>query len=293
MRDVGRGSQIAWHDGMRSSVLMMMALGAVMAGCGSQPLTGNMTGTGGTGTGAGATGGFAVGATGGTGGAAVTACLNLANQYQQALGFAQTCDVGADGECKVVVAGALSVCGSCPTMVTDSSKLDLLQQRWDAANCFDILPKVPCPLLLCATPTSAMCVAADGGATGTCSPQYTSGTGGSTGGPVDGGSAACSALADKYAAVLATVTSCTVGAANQCTFSVSPTLLPCRTECVQYVNDTTELDAIRTAWEQQGCSTTTGGACPPVSCSAGNGPTCSANDGGSASCGGATLLLLK
>jgi hypothetical protein len=277
---------------MRSSVSMMVVLALVTA-CSSQPLTGHMTGTGGESV-SGATGGYQGGATGGSSGNATAAtCLDIANQYQQGVAFAQTCDVGANNPCTQLVIGALSICGSCPTYVTDSSKLDLLRQRWDAGNCFNILPKTPCPLLLCAKPSSAVCAAADGGARGTCSPVYDStGTGGASGSPIDAGiGITCDALAAKYAAALAVAKSCALGATDQCTQSTSPTLLPCRTDCVQFVNDTTELDAIRQVWEQQGCSKT-GGACPPSVCSSGNGPACAATDASGPTCGTAVLLTL-
>jgi len=189
------------------------------------------------------------------------------------------------------VIGALSVCGSCPTYVTDSSKLDLLRQRWDTGNCFNILPKLPCPALLCAKPVSAVCAVADGGTHGTCAPVYDStGTGGGSGSPIDAGiGVSCDALAAKYAAALAVAKSCALGATDQCTQSTSPTLLPCRTDCIQFVNDTTELDAIRQVWEQQGCSQA-GGACPPSVCSSGNGPACAATDASGPTCGTAVLL---
>jgi len=257
-------------------------LAALMTGCSSQPLTGHMTGTGGIGTGGSATGGFAVGATGGTSGSAVAACQDLANQYQQALAFAQTCSAGAD--CSQVVNDALSVCGSCLTSVTNSSKLDVLQQRWDQENCLAILPRIPCPQVSCALPTGAVCATADGGTQGTCASVY--------GALVDGGSSSCSALVDKYAVALAAAKSCTIGAAGQCTQSAAPSLLPCRSECVEFVNDTTELDAIRQAWDQQGCSKTAGSACPDIPCSPAGGASCSATDASGPSCGAGVLVLL-
>lgn len=270
----------------------MMVVLALVTACSSQPLTGNMTGTGGVTTGAGATGGSAVGATGGSsGGATVATCLDIANQYQQGVAFAQACDVGASSPCSQLVIGALSVCGSCPTYVTDSSKLDLLRQRWDAGNCYSVLPPIPCPALLCAKPASAVCAAADGGTRGTCAPVY-DGTGGGSGSPTDAGfGVSCDALVAKYAAAMAVAKSCALGGTDQCAQSTSPSLLPCRSDCVQFVNDTTELDAIRQVWEQLGCSNTTGGACPPASaCLPGGGPACVATDAGGPTCGTAVLL---
>jgi hypothetical protein len=277
---------------------MILPVAGLLAACSSQPLTGNMTGTGGTGTGAGATGGVSNLGTGGTGGAAA-ACLDLANQYRQALTAAQACDVGAAGDCQQLVTGGLSICGAPPTYVTDSSKLSVLQQLWNQENCLDVLPRVPCPLLLPVNPSSSVCVAADGGTRGSCSDVY-GGTGGSTGtggsigtggAPGDGGVSSCNALAEKYAAVLAIQESCSTGAPGQCGQSVPPSLLPCRSACVQFVNDATDLNAIRDLWDQQGCNSNVAVACPAIACAPANGQTCNPTDAGGGRCGAGILLV--
>ncbi len=259
---------------MRLSVVLVLSIGVAAGACSSQSLTGDMSGTGGAATGPVATGGSSNDGSGGAGGTAIAACMELSSEYQQALPAALGCDVGAAGQCQHTVASALSVCGSCPIDVTDPSKLNALKQRWDAANCQALLPKLPCPAGVCLIGTPAACLPADGGTRGVCS--YVPGGGPGT---VDGGAATCGALAEKYAAVLATAKSCSAGATDQCTHAVPARLSPCRDGCVQYVNDGTELASIQSTWMLQGCDNVSI-ACPAYLCSPVAGGAWAAEGGG-------------
>ena len=171
---------------MRTPILLSLLLAATTGAC-SQSLTSKMTGTGGTGTGTGDTGGSSpnpgtggyLGTTGGSlgtgyGGNSVPAiCNTLAAEYQSALTAAESCEVGASGQCQQVVSGALSGC-TCPTYATDSSALATIANAWQAAGCAPTT-EPPCGIF-CPAALNSTCVSTDGGSAGFCS--YVPGTGG-------------------------------------------------------------------------------------------------------------------
>jgi hypothetical protein len=180
---------------MRTVLVISFAFAAALGGCG-QSLTHDMTGTGGTGAGTGgvpATGGAGgrFVETGGTAGTAPAVCDALAAEYQTAFASAETCQVGASGQCQQQYRSSLSGC-SCPAYVNDSSGLAAIQAAWQAAGC-----QVPGPACFAACPVAlnTTCVSVDGGTLGTCS--YVPGTGGvsGTGGAGTGGQAGASGRA--------------------------------------------------------------------------------------------------
>jgi hypothetical protein len=152
----------------------MIVIGAFVglgAGCGGS-LTGN-DGSGGTGGGAaghGAGGGGATGTGGGGAGGSTDggpSCGDLMDLYTQAMKQAQSCDVGATGQCQQMASGSLSPCFvNCMTYVNDATVLNAIKQTWEAEGCNNV--KVLCPAIACIQPTNSMCVAADGGG-GVCS----------------------------------------------------------------------------------------------------------------------------
>ncbi len=283
---------------MRSLLLLSILL-PLAAAC-SQSLTPDMTGTGGTKTGAGGTGGSPPG-TGGSGGDVATACDVLVAEYQSAVTAAETCQVGASGQCQQLVTAALTGC-SCATYVTDSAALTTIEDAWQAAGCAVPLP--PCRIL-CPAALNTTCVATDGGSTGFCS--YVPGTGGATGAggsggtdatggragtggatgaggsPMDGGLSECGTLASEYAAVLIGARSCTAGAAGQCAQQVPSSLTPCNSGCTQYVTDRSVLDAIRSKWDAAGCGNVAV-LCPAIACAPATGAACVASDAGGSVC---------
>jgi len=84
-----------------------------------------------------------------------------------------------------------------------------------------------------------------------------SGSGGS------GGSKSCDALETDYNTALTAAKKCTLGAAGQCQQLVNSSLA-CP-GCKQYVNDTTTLSAIQSAWDNQNCNSG-GHVCPAIAC---------------------------
>jgi hypothetical protein len=148
----------------------------VSADGGSVGFCSYVAGTGGT-SGTGATGGSGGGAAGGATGAGgsaldggLSSCGTLASEYAAVLVGAKSCTAGADGQCGKQVPSSLSPCASgCAELVTDSSVLDTIQQRWEAAGCANV--EVLCPLIACAPPTGAACVASDAGGS-VCSTSY-------------------------------------------------------------------------------------------------------------------------
>ncbi|HLK89716.1 MAG TPA: hypothetical protein VKZ18_07475 [Polyangia bacterium] len=288
---------------MRSCLLLSSVMAAAAGGC-NQSLTSNMTGTGGAGTGTGGLGPGAGGSgdtgggpfgTGGMGGSiGPPACSTLEAEYRSAFSAAETCQVGAAGQCQQLYYGALSGC-ECPTYVTDSTALTTIEQAWQAAGC-NTGPEPPCGL--CPAPLNTTCVSVDGGSLGACS--YAPGTGGTTGAggatgqggsggsTADGGVASCSQLASEYTAVLEGAKSCTSGVAEQCTQLVPAGLSPCP-PCPVFVNDRGVLDAIRQAWTTAGCGNVAV-SCPQIACPAPKGAACLPSDAGGAVCSPAAVV---
>jgi hypothetical protein len=297
---------------MRALFLFSILL-AVPTAC-NQSLTPDMTGTGGarsaTGGGAGGTssgtGGFTVG-TGGLGGSISPAVCNaLLADYQSALTAAETCQVGASGQCQQIVTASLSGC-PCSTYVTDSSQLSALEEAWQMAGC--LMPTLGCASD-CPAPLNSTCVSTDGGSVGFCS--YLPGSGGTSGGTggtngggtggttgaggsaVDGGLGGCDTLASAYAAALIGAESCTAGAADQCGKEVPSSLSQCSTGCAELVTDSSVLDVIQQKWEAAGCADVAV-ACPLVVCAPPTGATCVASDAGGSVCSTShgSILLAK
>jgi hypothetical protein len=269
---------------MRSPPVLSILLAGALGAC-SQSLPNNMTGTGGVGTGTGGTTGA-----GGSGGIINGDVCNALNaEYQSALSAAEGCQVGAADQCAQIAGGALSGC-SCPTYVTDSSALTIVQEAWQAAGCQTTEP--PCALL-CPIALNSICVSIDGGSVGFCS--YVAGTGGAggagaTGGTsgaggssADGGLSVCGSLVSDYAAVLVGAKSCTAGAAGQCAQLVPALLSPCGTCEMDYVTDSSVLDAIQQKWTAAGCGNVPA-YCPQASCRAPVGGTCVPSDAGGSVC---------
>jgi hypothetical protein len=88
-----------------------------------------------------------------------------------------------------------------------------------------------------------------------------SGTGGGQGGQAGGES--CDAIASDYGKALTTAKRCIPGATGQCAHLVD-TSLSC-SGCKQYVNDTTTLAALQTAWTNQACGSVAH-PCPAIAC---------------------------
>ena len=286
---------------MRSLLLLSTILLAASTAC-NQSLTPDMTGTGGskTGAGGGGAGGTGPGA-GGSGGSVSSVCNALVAEYQSAITAAETCQVGASGQCQQIVTASLTGC-SCPTNVTDSSALSTIEAAWQAAGC--VVPTPPCNLL-CPAALNTTCVSADGGSTGFCS--YVPGTGGSpgaggtsgttatggrggTGGTTGaggstadgGGLSSCGMFASEYAAVLTGARSCTAGASGQCGQQVPSSLSPC-SACMEYVTDRSILDDIRKEWDVAGCANVKV-ACPLIACAPATGAACLPSDAGGSVC---------
>jgi hypothetical protein len=231
--------------------------------------------------------------TGGYGANDGTICNTLTAEYQSALTAAESCQVGASGQCQQTVAGNLSSC-YCQTYVTDSSVLSSIRATWDAAGC--VLAAGPCAIS-CPIALNTTCVSADGGSAGFCSyvpgTGGTSGTGGSgaTGGTsgaggssptLDGGPEDCGGLASEYAAVFTAAKSCTAGPGVQCAIALPVSLSPCGS-CSEYVNDSSVLDAIRLEWDAAGCGNVKV-LCPLISCIEPRGGMCSSTDAGGSVC---------
>ncbi len=126
---------------------------------------------------------------------------------------------------------------------------------------------------------------ATGGQLGTGGQSATggkTGTGGSaTGGHGAGGSGTggtggkgCDALEADYGTALTAAKKCTLGATGQCQQLVNGSL-SCP-GCKQYVNDTTALSAIQTAWDDQNCSSG-GHVCPAIACVVPTTSVCTSN----------------
>jgi hypothetical protein len=115
-----------------------------------------------------------------------------------------------------------------------------------------------------------------GGLTGGGSGGIT-GSGGDAGAGGAGGSGpSCSSIQKAFAIALANAKSCVVGATGYCGVT-TPDKLDCG--CPTHVNDTKEIDPIRTQWAQSGCSS---GVCPGLLCIAYKGAVCAVPSGGTA-----------
>lgn len=266
------------------SVIGVLVFILGVGACGPQSLTGgHPTGSGGT---------SGTGGAGGSASDAGTYCAELVSRYSAALLAAESCDVGANGECDQEVAAGLSVCGSCGTFVHDPSTLNALSALWAQAGCGD--GKYACPLIECPPALNNVCVASDGGR-GLCSysPIGAGGSGGGTagsgGGSGAGGSAGdaglsvCGDLQSQYAAALSAARSCDIGGTAQCQQLVAESLSPCLNNCKTYVNDTTTLDPIAQRWQAAGCGNVVV-LCPAIACLQPTSGICVATDGGGASC---------
>ena len=294
--------------GMRSLLLFSLLL-ALPTACNQSLTPPNMTGTGGTGTGTGGGDGGSGPGTGGLGGSiGPSACDALVAEYQSGLTAAETCQVGASGQCQQIAAAALSDC-YCQTYVTDSSALSAIEEAWQAAGCVE--PMTAC-VSGCPVALNNTCVPIDGGSVGFCS--YVPGTGGTsgndgyggngggaTGGTTgvggsseDGGLSSCGTLASAYAAVLAGARSCTAGAAGQCGKEVPSSLSPCASGCAELVTDSSVLDAIQQEWEAAGCADVAT-LCPLIACAPPVSAACVATDAGGSVCSTSygSILLAK
>jgi hypothetical protein len=289
---------------MRSPLLLSILMAATSA-C-DQSLTHEMTGTGGTGTGqigtgagggAGARTSLDAGGLGGSGGKRVGhICNTLAAEYQSALTEAETCQVGASDQCYLLVSLALVDC-PCPTFVTDGSALMTIQNAWLAAGCRGSATPT---CAICPGALNTTCVSVDGGSVGACSylpgTGGTSGTGGVTGGTTgdggfggDGGfmevAISCRMLESEYAAVLSGAETCTAGAAGQCGQQVLSSLSPCSVDagCMEFVTDSSILNAIQQKWGAAGCANHNG-TCPLVACAPATSAACVPSDAGGSFC---------
>jgi hypothetical protein len=285
---------------MRSLLLLSIFLAAGTA-C-NQSLTSDMTGTGGAPSGTGGGSGGSGPGTGGSGGS-VPVCNALVAEYQSAVTAAETCQVGASGQCQQIVSGSLSGC-SCPVYVTDSSALSTIEEAWQAAGC--VVPEstceIGCPVAITLNTT---CVSTDGGSAGYCSYVFgtggssgatggtsggAGGTGGGTGGTtgsggseVDGGLSSCGTLVSEYAAVLTGAKSCTAGVTGQCTQQVPSGLSPCNTGCTVFVTDSSVLGTIQQKWKAAGCGDVAV-ACPAIACAPASSAACVSSDAGGSVC---------
>jgi hypothetical protein len=124
---------------------------------------GGKAGAGGD-TGPGQAGSSGGGHDGGAAGSSGASCTDLQNQYAAAFADAQSCTVGATGQCTQLVRPALSVCGAygCMMYVDDATTLNAIEAAWQAAGCDNVVG-VACPAYACVQPRGGTCVAADGG----------------------------------------------------------------------------------------------------------------------------------
>ncbi len=104
----------------------------------------------------------------------------------------------------------------------------------------------------------------------------TGGSGGSGAGGAGGSGPTCSQLQKAFVAALADAKMCVVGGTGYCGVVTSDKL---ECGCPTHVNDTKNIDPIRTQWAQSGCG---GGVCPNIACIAYKGATCAVPSGGTA-----------
>jgi hypothetical protein len=263
--------------GMRTSLMFSILVAAATGAC-SQSLASHMSGTGGAGSG-----------NGGQGGYDETVCNTLTAEYQSAVVAAETCQVGASGQCQQSVPSALSGC-SCPTYITDNSTVYKIRGAWDDARC-------PVQMRACATscPIAAntTCVSTDGGSTGVCS--YVPGTGGGSGGAIGAGDAigaggssldagydVCGSLAAEYGLALLDAKSCMPNEGVECATPVPASLSPCG-GCNDYVTSSIVLDGIRQKWLAAGCANVKV-FCPKIACVQPRSAMCASTDAGVSVC---------
>jgi len=252
---------------------------AVAVGACSQSLTGGTGGTGGAGH-APPTGG--VSGTGGAAGSEMSplpaTCADLASAYQAAVAAGQDCAAGQPGQCQQVVPAALSSCGACPTYVNDASKPQAIQQSWIAAGCNE-LAVAPCVDGICIPPPNAYCAVVLDTNRGTCvgGPVRTTG-------PIDAGPSTCPDLIRAYDAALAIAKSCAPGDGGvPCAQPVPAGLSMCDSRCTVYVNDATQLNALRQAWGDAQCDiieSILATGCGDSGCLPAIGGMCAETDGG-------------
>ncbi len=107
----------------------------------------------------------------------------------------------------------------------------------------------------------------------------TQGIGGTSGGSDAGAGGAggsgptCTQMQKAFVAALANAKSCVVGGTGYCGV-VTSDKLDCG--CPTHVNDTKDIDPIRTQWAQSGCSS---GVCPNIACIAYKSATCTVPSG--------------
>lgn len=109
------------------------------------------------------------------------------------------------------------------------------------------------------------------------------GNGGSGGQRTDSG-VSCTDLQGEYAAAMSAAQSCEVNASGQCQQLASTSLSPCSVNCTTYVNDASELNAIKQSWTAAGCDSLVGVACPAIACLQPAQGLCVASDGGGGVC---------
>jgi hypothetical protein len=95
-------------------------------------------------------------------------CAVLVTQYTETIAGAQTCDVGASGQCQELVDDTLSACPSCMTYVNHAAIVNMIKADWLAIGCGS-QPASGCPPLSCPQQTGGACVASAAG--GTCAAQ--------------------------------------------------------------------------------------------------------------------------
>jgi hypothetical protein len=118
------------------------------------------------------------------------------------------------------------------------------------------------------------------------------GTGGQVGSGGQGGGTgrSCSQLENDYSDALVTSKSCTLGATDQCKQLVDSSI-SCP-GCKVYVNDTTDLDAIKARWTDAGCAQMRS-PCPAIACVATLPAVCSATSNGPGPGSGATCAMAQ
>jgi hypothetical protein len=249
-----------------------LLLGVAWIGACSQPLTDASRGTGG------AAGRPPAGTGGAAGDAAAVDCSALQLEYQAILDAARACDPTAAAPCSGSVRQDLSVCDDCFVFVGDASKPYAAAQAWHASGCDDASP-VGCGPISCEPVVYTLCVP-NGDGTGTCKVEPSAPR-------RDGGAAECAALADAYATALARAAACSPGGTvAPCAQDVLDSLTPCPGACEVYVSDSTELDALRSKWDQIGCydNPDSPEICTDFRCPRALGGMCAETDGGAASC---------
>jgi hypothetical protein len=101
------------------------------------------------------------------------------------------------------------------------------------------------------------------------------GSGGMTGSGGAGGSGpTCTQIQKSFVAALADAKMCVVGASGYCGVVTSDKL---ECGCPTHVNDTKNIDPIRTQWAESGCG---GGVCPQIACIAYKSAICAVPSGG-------------